>query len=357
MKRSVLSRTLCALIIGLGSSTAAAAGGGKLALYKPESPWSDPPYDVIAVIDDVDQPVPRVLTNPPDFTIDSSPSWSPGGKQLIFQRYKGETDISAIYRVNVDGSGLTQVLSSQHDTYGPPKWGPRGTGLIAFVTHRSAKDCVTVMAPNGSGRRDVICPTGSGGSRRSISELQWFPNGKQVLVCTSRQNTPSNLRRVNIATGASRLLLSSAKCPARSSIASDGKQLAVELDGSVYLLDATTGSRRFLTYGTSPVFSPDGKRVAFSRKHGDDYYPVFIVDVDGTHLDQVTPPNQGRYLSQAPLQWSADGSRILVAEAADYGADFLNYSFALLRTSGGASSFVADDRAYELSLPNPWFEE
>lgn len=358
MNRSSLACALgtLAIVVGAMSSfTATAEGGGRLALTKPEDAWSEPPWNLIAVIDDVDadDPEPRYVTDPPEFAIDSSPSWSPGGKQLVFRR-----DTNAIYRVNLDGSHLTRLSSAAHGSYGAPKWGPRSTNLVAFTRLGPARNCVMVMAPDGSNQREVICPTGWDGSRRDISGLQWFPDGRHLLMCTARSNNPSNLRRVNIATGKARLLASADTCPARASIAPDGKQLAVEFDESIYLVDVATGSRRFLTAGTSPVFSPDGKEVAFRKEvTPNNFFPVFIVDVDDGSQRQVSQPNGGRYLSHAPLEWSANGSRILVAEAIDYDADFFAYSYVLIGTDDGSSRHLASDRAYDVSLPNPWFED
>ena len=362
MNRPSLSHALGALIIGLiatSSFTATAEGGGRLALYKPEDAWASPPWDLIAVIDDVDagQP-PRNMTNPPEYTIDSSPSWSPTGKQLVFHRYSGELGTDAIYRVDVDGSNLTRLLSSDINSYGDPKWGPRSTNLIAFTSAYAIKNCVTVMAPDGSGRRNVICPTGWDGSRRSISGLQWFPDGRHLLMCTARANNPSNLRRVNVATGKTRLLLSSDRCPARTSIAPDGKQLAVELGESIHIVDTATGTRRSLTAGTSPVFSPDGREIAFSKEvTANNFYPAFIIGVDGSNPRQVSQRDGSGFLSHAPLEWSVDGSRILVAEAWDCCEDFFAYSYKLVRTDDGSTQYLASDRSYELSLPNPWFED
>jgi Tol biopolymer transport system component len=64
-------------------------------------------------------------------------------------------------------------------------------------------------------------------------------------------------------------------------------------------------------FDVEPVFSPDGKRIAFGRitgvtAAGDQLEAVYVVDVDGTHLRQVVPPLAGL---EHP-DWSPNGAWI-----------------------------------------------
>ena len=50
-----------------------------------------------------------------------SPSWSPDGSKIIFDRRSaGQNDV---YTVNADGTGLSEVSGTPHDEGGPPDWG------------------------------------------------------------------------------------------------------------------------------------------------------------------------------------------------------------------------------------------
>jgi TolB protein len=60
----------------------------------------------------------------------------------------------------------------------------------------------------------------------------------------------------------------------------------------------------------SPVFSPDGKRVAFVREVTEQKTAAFVVNADASHLKQLTPWSAG---VSAKLDWSPDGSRILIS--------------------------------------------
>jgi TolB protein len=60
----------------------------------------------------------------------------------------------------------------------------------------------------------------------------------------------------------------------------------------------------------SPVFSPDGTQVAFVRTITDLQTAAFVVNADGTGLEQLTPWRLG---VSAKLDWSPDGSKILIS--------------------------------------------
>jgi Tol biopolymer transport system component len=60
----------------------------------------------------------------------------------------------------------------------------------------------------------------------------------------------------------------------------------------------------------TPVFSPDGKTIAFVRVVDDQTTAVFVVDRNGHHLRQVTPWSLG---VSEKLDWAPDGSRLLVS--------------------------------------------
>src|SRR6266480_3279472 len=67
-------------------------------------------------------------------------------------------------------------------------------------------------------------------------------------------------------------------------IAPDGKTVAFSYLGDIWLVDINGGEARHLTmhekHDFNPVFSPDGKWIAFSsNRHGQ--YDVFVVSVRG----------------------------------------------------------------------------
>ena len=77
----------------------------------------------------------------------------------------------------------------------------------------------------------------------------------------------------------------------------------------------------------NPDVSPDGRRIAFERE-GENYDEVFVVDVDGSDLRQLTaspagtPCNVGGTCSGTPA-WSPDGRRIAFRRASGHIVDDL----------------------------------
>ena len=67
------------------------------------------------------------------------------------------------------------------------------------------------------------------------------------------------------------------------------------------MVDADGANRRYLTRGSDPVWSPDGKRVAYSVR-GEDH-GVWVVDLDGSNRRRLTDDGS------APV-WSPDGNHV-----------------------------------------------
>lgn len=95
-------------------------------------------------------------------------------------------------------------------------------------------------------------------------------------------------------------------------ISPDGKTIAFSYLGDIWLVDAAGGPARHVTmherHEIGPLFSPDGKHIAFaSNRHGD--YDVFVVPVQGGRPNRLTHDSADDH----PTGWSPDGQRILFA--------------------------------------------
>ena len=94
----------------------------------------------------------------------------------------------------------------------------------------------------------------------------------------------------------------------------DGRQIAFELLGDVYVVDAKGGTARPIATGmpfdSQPVFSPDGKRIAFlTDRTGAEN--LWTADRDGSNPRPVTHFAGDVILTSA--SWSADGRTIFVS--------------------------------------------
>jgi tricorn protease len=95
-------------------------------------------------------------------------------------------------------------------------------------------------------------------------------------------------------------------------ISPDGKTVAFGYFGDIWLVPAEGGQARLLTmhekHDTNPIFSPDGKHLAFSsNRHGS--YDVFIVPIEGGRPTRLTFDSADDH----PTGWSPDGKSILFA--------------------------------------------
>src|SRR6185312_11002694 len=93
------------------------------------------------------------------------------------------------------------------------------------------------------------------------------------------------------------------------SVSPDGKMLAMDLQGSIYVLPAGGGEARrvtdILNDARQPQWSPDGKNIIFFgyRAGG---YDLWEVGVDGSNQHQLT---EGTFDDREPV-FSHDGTRI-----------------------------------------------
>ncbi len=91
----------------------------------------------------------------------------------------------------------------------------------------------------------------------------------------------------------------------------------------IYLLDIKTGEKRRLTFTgkeSSPVWSPDGSRIAFVSRRHDGPGQVYIIPMNGGEAEKVTELPVGVY----GLKWFPDGKNIAFGAniLPDYNGDF-----------------------------------
>ena len=93
-------------------------------------------------------------------------------------------------------------------------------------------------------------------------------------------------------------------------ISPDGKTVAFSYKGDIYLVDSEGGEARQLTsnpaYDYSPVWSPDGRKLAFaSDRYGN--FDIFVISVDGGVPSRVTTHSA----KETPWTFTPDGKKIL----------------------------------------------
>ena len=311
------------------------------------------------------------------------PQRSPDGKWVAYtvtrairDTDKNDTDI---WMVSWDGREQIQ-LTSTPESESNPRWSPDGKHL-AFVSSRQGTKRAQVWLLNRAGGEAVKLTDVKGG----VSDFSWSPDSRQIaLVVKDADPGDVDAEREK---EAEKRPDGSTKTP--KPLVIDRYYFKADVDGylrgersHLYLFDLASKKVQPLTPGAfdeeGPVWSPDGKRIAFIRRHGDgdvDRAPnrdLFVLDAcackNPVRLTLTTAEEVGRpawspdgkfiaYLLGDELKWSAyDQAQLMIIPAE--GGQARAATASLDRpvatpawSSDGASVFfaVVDDRAQYLA--------
>ncbi|MHB1425887.1 MAG: S41 family peptidase [Gemmataceae bacterium] len=150
-------------------------------------------------------------------------------------------------------------------------------------------------------------------------------------------------------------------------ISPDGKLVAFSYLGDIWIVETIGGTARAVTshpaHDIMPVFSPDGRHIAFSsNRHGS--YDVFVVPVQGGRPQRLTVDSA----SEMVCGWTPDGKNILFAStrSTDFPPNFELYT---VPVEGGMSRRIsaaegkegvfspAGDRLAYLRGPGSWYRK
>ncbi len=119
----------------------------------------------------------RITRHP---AIDTSPSASPDGKQIVFNSDRGGSP--QIYIMDRNGRKVRRI-SFGKGRYSTPVWSPRGD-LIAFTRQHRGRFYIGVMRPDGSGERML--------SESFLDEgPTWSPNGRVLMFFRKKRTDRS----------------------------------------------------------------------------------------------------------------------------------------------------------------------
>lgn len=210
--------------------------------------------------------------------------------------------------------------------------GPR----IAFITRNAAtpRDYLVVSA-----NQDETDPEELGSwlyTGRIDFHQCWSSGGKRLVFIDGARLDPTRWISVVDSDGNNRRRLTEATYIRGMSISPDGetvllaredrKVVEVPHDGHVDLetrypvnifgVSVDSGEMKRITdfngiQAESPVFSPDGKQIAFVGRTDDPqtHFDVYVMDADGTDLRRLT--HNHSFVSFQGLQWSPDSNKVL----------------------------------------------
>jgi hypothetical protein len=196
------------------------------------------------------------------FSAYCTPDTSLAGIRIVFARVTNDGRTSLI-AMNGDGSGRVQLTRDGHDW--SPASSPDGK-MIAFVRER----------PDGTNRASLYVMNSNGEAQTRLLlgayDPSWSPDGRTIAFVTAGGWW-------------------------------GGEIFTVQPDG--------TGAKLFVQgvdEAASPVFSPDGTLLAFVRSEELTLgQSIWIALADGTNAARATPPSRTR---GAGVVWSPDGRRV-----------------------------------------------
>jgi dipeptidyl aminopeptidase/acylaminoacyl peptidase len=264
---------------------------------------------------------PVVLTSTPGGK--SGLNWSADGRRLAFASQGG------IWVVDTEGGPPRRLTNHPAGAGDPrtavdrsPRFSPRGTWIL-FETGRSGHNDLMLVSEDGK-RTNLVTDSGN-----DASAAAWSPDGQRIAYVERSTEHFSGVLKVleiDIATGMPKgepRELYRARTDRgggwqiREPVWSpDGTTLAVVLQDSgwdkIYLIPSTGGTPKALTDGESedaaPLFSPDGKTVAFTSNRGNpEERHIWLVGVDGRTPRRLTDL---RFSTETNPQWSRDGRQV-----------------------------------------------
>ncbi len=228
-----------------------------------------------------DTPTTTIAAAPPP--ISGVPPGNCGGGRIAFTSDRDGSYYSNIYVMNSDGSSVVRLTNNQ--VYeSSPVWSPDGT-RIAFDSDRDDNREIYVMKADGSEQTRLTNYPGLD------AEPVWSPDGSRIAFNRITEDTDGDGHF-------------------------DYKNDLVD----VYVMKADGSNQINLTnhtgYNSTPVWSPDGRRIVFLRVtkdtngdgklNYDDNADIYVMNADGSGQVNLTHNSADNWAAY----WSPDGAQI-----------------------------------------------
>lgn len=282
----------------------------------------------------------RVLTLDDQFAFHqiSEPQISPDGTWIAYT--VGNIDIkkdqknSDIYMTSWDGQ-RTLHLTNSFDSESTPRFSPDGK-YVAFLSSRESDEGEQIWLLNlAGGEAEKISNFKAG-----VSDFVWSPDGQRLAVIAEDppQDTSSKEQKTPPPIVIDRF-----------HFLEDGVGFLGKSRQHLYLLDLTTRKAEVLTPGafneSLPSWSPDSKSIAFVSKRGADFdrhnnWDVYVIEAKpGTKARQLTTfdgPDCDPSWGSRPV-WSPDGKQIAYLQGGPQKLiEYAVYHLAIIPANGGS---------------------
>jgi Tol biopolymer transport system component/TolB-like protein/DNA-binding winged helix-turn-helix (wHTH) protein/Tfp pilus assembly protein PilF len=250
----------------------------------------------------------NTLTRLTDAPFDeANPTFTRDG-QIRFLRFVDKRT-AVPHIMNADGTGVREDVPFPGFTSGI--YSPDGTKVFY---HKGAGDPMFYLA-NVDGSEERAMPFHPG-------NCGWSPDSKQFLYQSRGSDTAvpnnSDIFIYTLETGAITPVVESPFFDSDPIFSPDGKSIAyasdVEGNFEIYTRVLATGETKRLTYGPGheafPSYSPDGTQIIFNSDVEKENTDVYLMNVDGSNVRKITDaPGWDACPSNC---WSPDGTQVLL---------------------------------------------
>ncbi len=232
---------------------------------------------------------------------------SPDGKWILYvvsvADFEQNIYNSDIWRIFIRGEEPIKMTNSpKRDYY--PRWSPDGS-KIAFLSDRDGKTQIWIINPFGGEAEKLT------NSKTGVKSFKWFPDSKKIAYLATEPLTEEEERKKK------------------------EKDDAYVVDENfkmthIWVIDLENKQAKKITNGNFDVLefsiSPDGKEIVFSSRPTPkvpDYYntDIFIVPADGGRIKELVVR---KGLDRNPV-WSPDGKKI--AFISNEGGDWISNTY------------------------------
>lgn len=276
----------------------------------------------------------------------SDPHISPDGQWVAYTVSSVDSvkdrNVSHIWMTSWDGTHTIQATSSR-ESESSPRWSPDGR-YLSFVSSRGGMDDAQLWLMNRLGGEAELVSHVKGG----VSDYAWSPDGKRLVLVVTDPDSASD------STSPPKPIVVD-----RYHFKDDNSGYLTDRRDHLYLFDLSTRKLEQLTSGAyddeSPVWSPDGGRLAFVSARGPDpdrtgNSDIFVIDArPGSTPMKLTTfdgPDDG------DISWSPDGKVIayIQGSAPRYSAYNMRH-LAVVPADGGTPRVLS--AALDRSISSP----
>jgi Tol biopolymer transport system component len=294
-----------------------------------------------------------------------SPSWTGDGKSVIYEKVAFRPVrplLKPLFSWDADWEyrHIDVFPLMSHD------------GWIVYTEKQLGNSSLFVMRPDGSQRRKVFESSGRGLDETKLRmglagafQPGWSPDGEWIAFGLGywfgeRNTMTAALWRVRFDGSGAEQLTDGTQHSGFPSYSADGKELVYRVwtgkEKGLRILNLETRKTRVLTqgYDNLPGWSPDGRRIVFTRRGDDGNFDIYTIRPDGNDLFRATDHGSG----DGHAVWAADG-RIMWSgsqhgfrdEAALYEQTFQQYGQIYIMNADGSGKRMLTDSKWEDAMP------